>query len=309
MAKPRLKDMIWFPCYPKNLLSTLQGMPTHEGYLYLIVMLRIYEDWGVCKDPPEALMRRSGLSRQKFDQAMASLVKAGRVVQTEHGLTNPKCTEIIAEQNSVRENFRKRAAAGGKKKAEKHKQNQQNESAKRVLKSADIEQEVEKESTIGEIPSVTQTPSPPKTAARSAVLSDWPNDYRERFWKRYPRRTEKQAAMKKLEAVRATGLPWATFWGGVERYAKWCVGTEQAYIKHPATWLNRGCWDDELGKPRAQQERGRHRGGAADLLAKMMMERGDDEPASNGDPDERDVPAEGPGDVVELSPGTGYHRH
>jgi hypothetical protein len=80
----------------------------------------------------------------------------------------------------------------------------------------------------------------------SKTLSDWPHDYREQFWKLYPRRVEKKAALAKLEAVRGTGLPWATLLGGVNRYVAFTAGKEQRYVKHPTVWLNKGCWDDEL---------------------------------------------------------------
>lgn len=77
--------------------------------------------------------------------------------------------------------------------------------------------------------------------------ADWPEDYRETFWRLYPRRTEKKSAMAKLEAIKRGGaVRWHDFLTGVERYALHVRGTEERYIKHPTTWLNRGCWDDEL---------------------------------------------------------------
>lgn len=76
--------------------------------------------------------------------------------------------------------------------------------------------------------------------------SDWPTDYREQFWKTYPKRVEKQAAFRKLEAIKRGGaVPWAEFFGGVMRYAAQCTGKESRYVKHPTTWLNKGCWSDE----------------------------------------------------------------
>jgi hypothetical protein len=75
---------------------------------------------------------------------------------------------------------------------------------------------------------------------------DWPEDYREWFWANYPRKTEKKSALAKLDAIRkSNNVPWASFQAGVARYAKHVAGTEERYIKHPTTWLNRGCWDDE----------------------------------------------------------------
>lgn len=82
-----------------------------------------------------------------------------------------------------------------------------------------------------------------------ARLSDWPTDYRDQFWSRYPRKTEKKAALAKLDAIKkGCVVPWAAFIAGVERHAEHSKGTEERYVKHPTTWLNRGCWDDEYGK-------------------------------------------------------------
>lgn len=83
--------------------------------------------------------------------------------------------------------------------------------------------------------------------------SDWPTDYREQFWKRYPRKTEKKAALAKLEAIcKSAKVPWAVFIAGVDRYCGHVTGHEERYIKHPTTWLNKGCWDDEHGGQNAR---------------------------------------------------------
>lgn len=78
--------------------------------------------------------------------------------------------------------------------------------------------------------------------------SDWPKDFRETFWRLFPKRVDKQAAFKKLEQLRRVGkVPWATLIGGVGRYAESVRGRDQQYTKSPAAWLNAGKWDDEIG--------------------------------------------------------------
>jgi hypothetical protein len=74
---------------------------------------------------------------------------------------------------------------------------------------------------------------------------DWPKDYGDLFWRAYPRKTEKLSAMKKLTALRKSGIvTFADLMAGVKRYA--AAGTEPQYTKHPTTWLNAGCWADEI---------------------------------------------------------------
>jgi hypothetical protein len=74
--------------------------------------------------------------------------------------------------------------------------------------------------------------------------SDWPTDYRERFWEAFPRKLEKKAALAILDRVRRSGaVPWARFIAAVRAYA---ATADPKFTKHPTTWLNKGCWDDEL---------------------------------------------------------------
>lgn len=74
----------------------------------------------------------------------------------------------------------------------------------------------------------------------------WPKDYREQFWSAYPRKVEKKAALDALDRVhRAATIPWKKFIAAVRSYA--ARSTDPKYTKHPTTWLNRGCWDDEPG--------------------------------------------------------------
>lgn len=86
-----------------------------------------------------------------------------------------------------------------------------------------------------------------ESISRASALDDgWPTDYGDQFWLLYPRRTEKLAAMKKLAALRKSGVvTWADLIAGVKRYAAEKANTEQQFIKHPTVWLNKGCWTDE----------------------------------------------------------------
>jgi hypothetical protein len=77
-------------------------------------------------------------------------------------------------------------------------------------------------------------------------VGDWPADFRERFWKAYPRKAGKAVAFRKLETIRNGGkVTFAALMAGVDRYASACLQIEIQFQKHPATWLNAGCWDDD----------------------------------------------------------------
>jgi hypothetical protein len=85
----------------------------------------------------------------------------------------------------------------------------------------------------------------PKLKPVSLVISSWPDDYAELFWQNYPRHVAKKAALASLERAKSTGLNWDRLFHAVLRYSEHCRGKDEKYIKHPTTWLNQGCWDDE----------------------------------------------------------------
>ena len=65
----------------------------------------------------------------------------------------------------------------------------------------------------------------------------------ERFWEIYPRRSAKKAARTAFDrACKRADL--AAILAGTERYRD-DPNRDPAYTKHPATWLNGDCWEDD----------------------------------------------------------------
>lgn len=100
----------------------------------------------------------------------------------------------------------------------------------------------------------------PKKKESPQRVDDWPADHGDLFWQAYPRKTEKLKAMKTLAALRKSGsVTFANLMAGVRAYA--AAGLSQQYTKHPTTWLNAGCWADEIlqtgnGNAKAQPKSG-----------------------------------------------------
>jgi hypothetical protein len=99
-----MERLPWFPCYSKELLSTLGGMWAVEQHVYLIILLRIYDSGGVCRDSVDAISMRTGNKRHIVGRALASLVKSGRIVlDASGGMTNPKASLVLAEMAAFHE--------------------------------------------------------------------------------------------------------------------------------------------------------------------------------------------------------------
>ena len=88
------------------------------------------------------------------------------------------------------------------------------------------------------------TPTPGDITTRARKAGPRPADF-EAWWAVYPRKVEKVAARKAFERAWDLVDPpdkLATLIAAATAYAE---RTDPAFIKHPTTWLNKGCWSDE----------------------------------------------------------------
>lgn len=95
-----------------------------------------------------------------------------------------------------------------------------------------------------EINSNPPTHTPGDITTRPRKAGPRPADF-EAWWAVYPRKVEKVAARKAFERAWDLVDPpdkLATLIAAATAYAE---RTDPAFIKHPTTWLNKGCWSDE----------------------------------------------------------------
>lgn len=91
-----------------------------------------------------------------------------------------------------------------------------------------------------------------KSKIESLEPSDWPVDYRERFWSAYPRKTAKKPSLEALDRIRKRGkVKFLDLMAGVARIP---IGDPQ-FIPHAKTWLSQERWQDEAsrGPPHAEK--------------------------------------------------------
>jgi hypothetical protein len=67
----------------------------------------------------------------------------------------------------------------------------------------------------------------------------------DRFWASYPKRVARQAAHRAFTKAIENGAAADALIAGAGRYAVERAGQDPKFTKHPATWLNAGCWEDE----------------------------------------------------------------
>lgn len=84
----------------------------------------------------------------------------------------------------------------------------------------------------------------PKAPVKAKKPSGYTDDF-ENFWRTYPRRIEKKSAFKAWKTALKSGATADEITAGAARYAKYRAGEPERFTKHPSTWLNQGCWEDE----------------------------------------------------------------
>jgi hypothetical protein len=103
-------------------------------------------------------------------------------------------------------------------------------------------------------PFPSNTTTPPSAAADDVSTDSKPKRKRaprpvaerfDEFWQAYPRRVGKIAAEKAYAKALTAGASPDLLISGAKFYAMEKKLTDPQYVKHPATWLNAGCWQDE----------------------------------------------------------------
>ena len=86
------------------------------------------------------------------------------------------------------------------------------------------------------------------------------SDLFDEFWKEYPRKSDKRAALKAFRSA-LTRADFEEILTGTIQYANDPNLPEPKFIKHPATWLNADAWlngslpdDPRIHKNRAKEE-------------------------------------------------------
>ncbi len=240
----------WFRCYPGKWLGALAEMPPDQGYVYVVVCMRIYEKRGPVPDSIEALARRTGFRPSHVARIIDKLCSLGKLIKLPCGdLTNPFAEREIADGEKISSTTAKIRSNAAKIRWEKHKQNQKNGYAKAMQTDADLDLDIEEDKKERK-----KEPALALTGGASSPPDDWPRNAFDVFWEPYPNKVGKEAAHKALDQVRKKRLvTWAALTLGLSRYI---AKTDDRPWCNPATWLHQGRWDDEPAPPPAHRNGG-----------------------------------------------------
>jgi hypothetical protein len=92
-------------------------------------------------------------------------------------------------------------------------------------------------------------PESPLLNPESPLLNNTPPSDFNIFWEAYPNKKEKKYALKCWKKINGTRPPIEKLLEAIRKQIEWrknANGEFRPEWKNPATWLNKGCWDDEL---------------------------------------------------------------
>lgn len=173
----------WFPCEPGPLLEALSGLKPDQKLVYFVVLLRIYDVWGPCHDPLDALAMRCGINKRRVSDALNALfsMTPPKLYRAEGGgLMNKKAAEVLSEQTARRKGAQARGKEGAGVRWGKDKKNQQTDDSNPMLqlmaKNADRDSDKETLPLLGGESGAPVASGPirkHRRQARGPVPKDW----------------------------------------------------------------------------------------------------------------------------------------
>lgn len=288
----------WYKRDPVAALEGMSNLTMEERGAYNTLLDLIYARGGAVDDDDRFIAGWQRCDVRVWRRIRARLIDLEKIYVLDGSLRNSKADavvdEALAKGASVTNANRIKGQKSGA--ARRRIKDLDEPGANRKRTESDIEEsEPEKEE-------VRKKESDAGASSRSQ--SDWPGDGFEQFWRAYPHKVGKQAALKAFAAAKRSGAPWRRVIFSLERYVAekprdraWC---------NPATWLNQGRWDDDPAPP-VQPRAGPQRGNGFVDLAHQL---GGDHAAHISEPDTGPIVEHDAGDggQLDFGPSRGPHH-
>lgn len=221
----------WYKRDPRAFIDGIQGLGPELIGAYAVILDLIYARGGATTADPRHLAGVLGCSLRKARALVEALIEAEKIAEIDGEWTNKRASIECENQLKTRRKLAESGAKGGRKVVENRSEaNENKDLAQATLKHIRVD----------------KSKNPPK-----------PPEGFDAFWSVYPRKENKGGARKKFEAAIKRGIQPDKLIAAAERYAK-SETVQRGFVKHPTTWLNNECWDDEAttpqsGAPRSQQ--------------------------------------------------------
>jgi hypothetical protein len=239
------KDRYWFrhdsSAHDDPKILELIAAHGWEGYGVFWAIVEALRECDGYKIPSRSI---PGLCfRMRIEQSIIdSMIEIGLLVESDEMIYSESLLERMEEWDIKRQRCRAAASLGGKAKAERTR----SESVANAKANA---KQTPTDCSADALPRREEKRREEKrrinTVTRACALD---TDF-DSFWKMYPKKIGKKAALRAFQNARKSGLPEIhVVVSAIEKHRKSDQWRRDGgkFIPNPATWLNQGRWDDEI---------------------------------------------------------------
>lgn len=218
----------WYKRYPSDFISGTLRMSLEEKGALSMVLDLIYDRGGPIPDDPQWVARVCGCSTRKWKKIKSKLVEFGKIELVDGKIYNARANYELNGRRLNGEHVGEKSVKTGDK--------PEINGSKPARKPAENEVVSNKTNGLGFSISESRVQNPETTEESESAFEVW--------WQLVPRKVAKGIARKAFKvALRKTSAE--TLCGSMRAYTASVAGKEPKYVKHPATWLNGECWEDE----------------------------------------------------------------
>ena len=233
----------WVKWYPGDYLNGVADMSPEQGWVYTIILNRIYDEQGPITLDVEKIARRCNMRPTTCLKQLDALIADGKLIVRDGLLINERCEKEIKSRQKVAEKSSENAKRRWDNQDENH--NENNDCDMQPHEIGISESDASRAVPYSRSQNID---SSLRSESSRVLLSDFG-----KFYAEYPRKVGKGAAQKAYQSARKT-TDHETIMAGLERHRRQLAvdRTEAKFIPHPATWLNGQRWSDEVdGQPPA----------------------------------------------------------
>lgn len=210
----------WMPLYVADYQADTAHLSTAEHGAYLLLIMFYWTKGGLPKDE-EAIRRITRMSNRQWSQSR-DVLKSLFGDEWRHKRIDDELAKAI-EKSSV---------------------NSANAKRRHSERKADAQRSDTHARASSQPQSQSQKEEEQETRVNALVVDDdWPPDYRDRFWDRYPHKVGKPKALAKLDACRKRRIPFNAIMDGLDRYIR-TKPPDRQWL-NPETFINQERWNDQ----------------------------------------------------------------
>lgn len=210
----------WMPLYVADYQADTAHLSTAEHGAYLLLIMFYWTKGGLPKDE-EAIRRITRMSNRQWSQSR-DVLKSLFGDEWRHKRVDDELAKAI-EKSSV---------------------NSANAKRRHSERKADAQRSDTHARASSQPQSQSQKEEKQETRVNALVVDDdWPPDYRDRFWDRYPNKVGKPKALAKLDACRKRRIPFNAIMDGLDRYIR-TKPPDRQWL-NPETFINQERWNDQ----------------------------------------------------------------